>query len=104
MSLNGFSRRDFARAAGAVALGLSAEAARSAGAAAPRQAASAGFPRGFRWGTATSAYQVEGAVNEDGRGPSIWDGFAHMPGRLPTRAMRDIADDHYHRYMWKTSG
>jgi len=98
MSLNGFSRRDFARAAGAVALGLSAGSARSAGVAAARQAASAGFPRGFRWGTATSAYQVEGAVNDDGRGPSIWDGFAHTPGRIADQSNADIADDHYHRH------
>jgi beta-glucosidase len=102
MSLNGFSRRDFVRATGAVALGLSAGSARSAGAAAARQAASQaasqGFPRDFRWGTATSAYQVEGAVNDDGRGPSIWDGFAHTPGRIADQSNADIADDHYHRH------
>ena len=39
------------------------------------------FPDGFLWGTATAAYQVEGAVREDGRGPSIWDTFSHTPGR-----------------------
>ena len=39
------------------------------------------FPKGFLWGTATASYQVEGAVNEDGRGPSIWDTFSHTPGK-----------------------
>jgi beta-glucosidase len=56
------------------------------------------FPPGFRWGTATSAYQVEGAVREDGRGPSIWDSFAHTPGRIIDGSTGDAAADHYHRY------
>ena len=57
-----------------------------------------GFPEGFRWGTATSAYQIEGAVREDGRGVSIWDTFARLPGKIRDGANADIADDHYHRY------
>jgi beta-glucosidase len=40
------------------------------------------FPTGFLWGSATAAYQVEGAVHEDGRGPSIWDTFSHIPGKV----------------------
>ena len=55
------------------------------------------FPADFVWGTATSAYQVEGAVNEDGRGPSIWDGFAHTPGKIRDNSNADRASDHYHR-------
>src|SRR6516225_7391057 len=56
------------------------------------------FPAGFVWGAATSAYQVEGAVGEHGRGPSIWDTFAHTPGNVEDGSNGDIAIDHYHRY------
>jgi len=47
------------------------------------------FPSSFQWGVATSSYQIEGAVNEGGRAPSIWDTFSHQPGRSTTmtRAM-----------------
>jgi beta-glucosidase len=56
------------------------------------------FPPGFLWGTATAAYQVEGAVNEDGRGVSIWDTFVRTPGKMLTTDTADVTDDHYHRY------
>jgi beta-glucosidase len=56
------------------------------------------FPDGFAWGTATASYQIEGAVNEDGRGPSIWDTFAHTPGKIQDGQTGDVADDHYHRF------
>lgn len=56
------------------------------------------FPENFIWGTATSAYQIEGAFNEDGRGESIWDRFAHTPGIIYNNQNGDIACDHYHRY------
>jgi beta-glucosidase len=56
------------------------------------------FPPAFRWGAATSAYQVEGAAAEDGRGPSIWDTFSHTPGRVAGGDTGDVAADHYHRY------
>jgi beta-glucosidase len=56
------------------------------------------FPHGFFWGTATSAYQIEGAWNEDGKGPSIWDTYAHMPGKIKNSDTGDVANDHYHRY------
>lgn len=57
------------------------------------------FPKDFLFGTATSAYQIEGAVREDGRGPSIWDTFSHTPGRIKEGHTADLACDHYHRYL-----
>lgn len=56
------------------------------------------FPQGFLWGAATAAYQIEGAVAEDGRGPSIWDTFSHRPGAVLRGDTGDIACDHYHRW------
>ncbi len=56
------------------------------------------FPEGFAWGTATASYQIEGAVHEDGRAPSIWDTFSHTPGKVANNDTGDVADDHYHRY------
>jgi beta-glucosidase len=65
----------------------------------PQQAGtSLAFPPGFLWGAATAAYQIEGAVTEDGRTPSIWDTFAHTPGRVVNGDTGDVADDHYHRF------
>jgi beta-glucosidase/6-phospho-beta-glucosidase/beta-galactosidase len=55
------------------------------------------FPENFLWGTATAAYQVEGVVNEDGRGASIWDTFSHTPGKVRHGDTGDIACDQYHR-------
>ena len=57
------------------------------------------FPAGFLWGAATSAYQVEGAFNEDGKAESIWDRFVHQPGHVQNGATGDIACDSYHRYL-----
>ena len=56
------------------------------------------FPNGFLWGASTAAYQIEGAVREDGRGPSIWDTFTHLPGNILGGDTGDIACDHYHRW------
>lgn len=98
------NRRDFMQAA---ALGA------AAGTVAPLAASAAGtggqpstvptsggggFPRDFWWGAATAAYQVEGAAKEDGRGPSIWDTFSHLPGKVVRGETGDVACDHYHRY------
>jgi len=91
-----FSRRHFAKI-----VGLSA-----AGMATPVRLAEAGsepclegsFPPGFIWGTATSAYQVEGAVNADGRGRSIWDVFTRLPGKIEDGTNGDRANEHFYRY------
>src|SRR5271163_1392922 len=99
--LGEFSRRQFAKLAGFSAVGMAAGPAKSEeGKAEPaREAhAAASFPSGFVWGTATSAYQIEGAVNEDGRGRSIWDTFSHTPGKTNLGDTGDVADDYYHRY------
>src|SRR6476620_3481368 len=55
------------------------------------------FPRDFLWGAGTSAYQIEGATREDGRGLSVWDVFATQPGRTYLGQTGDVAVDHYHR-------
>ncbi|MBN2107553.1 MAG: family 1 glycosylhydrolase, partial [Deltaproteobacteria bacterium] len=57
------------------------------------------FPKNFIWGAATSAYQIEGAAGDDGRGPSIWDEFCRRPGAVAGGASGAIACDHYHRYL-----
>jgi len=101
MFFNRLSRRHFARIAGWSALGISAKPAESAETdqGTPNRLLNQNlFPNGFLWGTATSAYQIEGAVNEDARGPSIWDRFAHTPGKILDQSNADVANDHYHRY------
>lgn len=56
------------------------------------------FPNGFLWGSASAAYQVEGAWDKDGKGPSVWDNFVRIPGKTFKGTNGDVAVDHYHRF------
>lgn len=56
------------------------------------------FPKDFCWGAATASYQIEGAWNEDGKGPSIWDDFCEQPGTISDKSSGKVACDHYHRF------
>jgi len=56
------------------------------------------FPSDFIWGVATSAYQIEGASDIDGRGPSVWDAFCEQEGKIADSSSGRIACDHYHLY------
>ncbi|HWG02486.1 MAG TPA: GH1 family beta-glucosidase [Trebonia sp.] len=56
------------------------------------------FPPGFTWGAATAAYQIEGAPDADGKGPSVWDTFSHTPGKVRGGDTGDVACDSFHRY------
>src|SRR5579872_5045182 len=103
MRFKGFSRRRFAKMAAWSAIGISSRpsiAAESVARAATRFSKSkiSNFPDNFLWGTATSAYQIEGAVNEDGRGASIWDSFVRLNGKIIDQSTADVANDDYHRY------
>lgn len=60
--------------------------------------AAARLPLDFVWGVSTSSYQIEGAADVDGRGPSVWDGFCRVPGRIANGDTGEQACDHYHRY------
>ncbi|MDX2226986.1 MAG: family 1 glycosylhydrolase, partial [Verrucomicrobiae bacterium] len=56
------------------------------------------FSKNFLWGTATASHQVEGAWNEDGKGPSLWDVYGHTPGKIKDGSNADVACDQYHLY------
>jgi len=66
----------------------------------PDQAIRRRLPDGFHWGVATAAYQVESAWKLAGKGVSIWDAYAHTPGKIKNDENGDVANDHYHRYQW----
>ncbi len=91
-----FTRRRFAQTMAAAAALCRISAPRAA--AAQPAARLTPFPADFLWGCATSAYQIEGAVDVDGRGPSIWDTFSHTPGKTFNGDSGDVADDSYHLY------
>lgn len=92
------TRRQFGKTVAAAA------AATYAGVALPRfafgepQPSALHYPKGFLWGCATAAYQIEGGAADDGRGPSVWDTFSHTPGKTNHGETGDVADDSYHLY------
>jgi len=94
------TRRDLAKVAtaggllssGTVAVAQSVAETKSMGASATQ------FPSGFYWGVATAAYQIEGSPDADGKGKSIWDTYAHTPGKVKNGETGDVANDHYRRY------
>jgi len=97
------SRRHFlAQTAGlaatVAAAGMPASIAEAAPAKVKMSPDNSSFPRDFFWGAATAAYQIEGAANEDGRKPSVWDTFSRIPGRTKNGDTGDVACDHYHRF------
>jgi beta-glucosidase len=94
-----FTRRRLGQIALATAAtGALRSVARSQSVSASPVGAAGSFPEGFLWGTATAAYQVEGAVQAEGRGASIWDTFSHRPGTVAHNDTGDIADDEFHLY------
>lgn len=110
MSKQKFNRRDFVKLAGISGAAIplaslsvsgcktSGETNQSEKVAGVPGSGNSSFPPGFFWGTATSSYQIEGAWNEDGKGASIWDTYAHTPGKIRNGDTGDIANDHYHLY------
>jgi beta-glucosidase len=70
----------------------------AAGAKGVRARGGTSFPKDFWWGAATASYQLEGAAQEDGRKPSVWDTFCRVPGKVENGDTGDVACDHYHRY------
>lgn len=98
--MTNYSRRDVGKLLGTAATGLAGASALPAHAMTALSGRS--FPKGFKWGCATASYQVEGAVNEDGRGPTNWDVFSHTPGKVANGDTGDVACDSYHRYAEDT--
>src|SRR5262245_41134853 len=106
------TRRDFLKAAAGASVAVAttgcskddpqpqtaAKTAAPAAAAPGASPATREFPKGFLWGTATSSYQIEGAWDEDGKGPSIWDTYVRAKGKIKNGDTGDVAIDHYHRY------
>jgi beta-glucosidase len=93
------TRRDLAKVTGSAALGSLVTNTGDAATQSKQNGESMRrFPDGFLWGTATASYQIEGAWNEDGKGESIWDRFAHTLGKIQNGDTGDVALDHYHRY------
>jgi beta-glucosidase len=97
------TRRELGAATGGAALGmmtapLSGTAQNASAQPGAALARAPEFPQGFVWGVATAAYQIEGSPEADGKGKSIWDTYAHTPGKIRNGDTGDVANDHYRRY------
>ncbi|MGA8042328.1 MAG: family 1 glycosylhydrolase, partial [Terracidiphilus sp.] len=92
------TRRQFGKSVAAAAATASIGATLPQWALGQPQTATLRYPKGFLWGCATAAYQVEGGAQADGRGPSVWDVFSHTPGKTYHGDTGDVADDSYHLY------
>ena len=93
-----FTRRGFLGTVGLGSLSLGSNGASPPSPAPAQPSGGAGFPAGFQWGVATSAYQIEGAAAADGRKPSVWDTFSKTDGRVRGGDTGDVACDHYRRF------
>jgi len=93
-----FTRRQFGMSAAAAAALAGVQLPGMAAHAATPEVQKRAFPKGFLWGCATAAYQIEGGAQDDGRGPSVWDVFSHTAGKTFNGETGDVADDSYHRY------
>ncbi len=96
--MKAITRRQFAKTVAAAAATTCAGVSLPKFAFGQPHAASLDYPKGFLWGCATASYQVEGGAQDDGRGPSVWDTFAHTPGKTFHGDTGDVADDSYHLY------
>ena len=96
--MKAISRRQFGASTAAIAAAAMGGLSLPEVAPAEVEAAQRSFPKDFVWGCATAAYQIEGAVTKDGRGPSIWDAFSHEPGKIANGDTGDVADDSYDLY------
>ena len=98
-----FTRREFLSVSGASALSLASLRSpdivtHPTHQTSPVSPTASPFPKNFLWGASTSAYQIEGAAREDGKGLSVWDDFAHKSGKIHDGETGDVACDFYHRY------
>jgi beta-glucosidase len=91
-------RKEWLKIAGLVGAGLLAGQGKALNWSAEQEMLGSDFGEDFLWGAATAAYQIEGAWNQDGKGPSVWDTFSHKKGKIKTGENGDDACDFYHRY------
>ena len=95
--MKAFTRREFGKSIAAAGVAYAGMSFQKSAFSQPK-AASLNYPKGFLWGCATAAYQIEGGAQDDGRGPSVWDTFSHTAGKTYQSETGDVACDSYHLY------